>query len=86
MKCCQVIGKCTSTIKHESLKGHSLLLVHPINQKKNIFIATDYIGCSVGEYVMVTTGSSARKIYGQTESAIDATIVGIIDHYKLEKN
>jgi len=47
-------------------------------------VAIDTIGAGVGELVIVTTGSSARKIEGKEEIPVDAAIVGIVDSMDVE--
>ena len=43
------------------------------------FVAVDCVGAGIGEPVLVTTGSSARKALKNQDSPVDAAIVGIID-------
>lgn len=83
MYICKVQGKCVSTIKNDSLKGYSLLMVQKINKAGKptgeIIIAVDIIGCSVDEEVLVTTGNNARFALNDISVPIDAVIVGIVD-------
>jgi len=44
-----------------------------------MLIAADTIGAGIGERVLVSTGSSARKMLDRDNVPIDAVIVGIID-------
>ena len=78
-----VIGRVVSTDKHDSLKGKKLMMVRRLNENyqplTEVQIATDPIGAGIGEWVLVTTGSSARRVWPDECSAADATIVGIID-------
>jgi len=37
------------------------------------------VGAGIGERVLVTQGSSARKVKNMSDTPIDALIVGIID-------
>ncbi len=84
----KVIGNVWATRKEESLRGYKLLIVRQINEKKqevgDPFVAIDTIGAGVGELVIVTTGSSARKIEGKEEIPVDAAIVGIVDSMDVE--
>ena len=47
-------------------------------------VAADYIGAGEGDKVIITTGSSARRVFGD-DTPVDATIVGIIDSLESEK-
>lgn len=78
-----VIGRVVSTDKHESLLGKKLMMVRRLDEHyqplDQVTIATDPIGAGIGEWVLVTTGSSARRVWPDDCAAADATIVGIID-------
>ena len=39
----------------------------------------DMIGAGIGDRVLVTTGSSARRMMENDESPVDAAVTGIID-------
>jgi len=79
----RVINSIWSTRKEESLRGAKLMVVQlldtPEEGKGKIIVAVDMIGAGIGERVLLTQGSSARRIYGFQDAPIDATIVGIID-------
>ncbi len=83
MYICKVQGKCVSTIKKDGLLGFSLITVQKINKSGNLtgelLVAVDTIGCSVGEIVLVTVGSSARIALGNEKSPVDLAIIGIVD-------
>ncbi len=85
---CKVQGKCVSTIKHKDLQGLSLVTVQKINNSGEIsgemMVVVDSIGCSQGETVLVVTGGSARMALNNTNSPIDAVIIGIVDHYEFK--
>jgi len=85
----KVIGNVWATRKDESLNGLKFLVVKPIDYCREIdaptFIAADAIGAGIGETVLVTKGSSARKVLGTDMIPVDATIVGIIDIVEVEK-
>lgn len=84
MYICKVQGKCVSTIKNKGLNGYSLVTVQKLNKSGNpsgeIIVTIDAIGCSVGEVVLVTTGTNARFALNDTNAPIDAVIVGIVDN------
>lgn len=78
-----VIGHVVSTNKHKSLTGKKLMIVRRLDDEyrplNDIRIATDTIGAGIGEWVLITTGSSARRVWPDGCAAADMTIVGIID-------
>ncbi|MHB1393039.1 MAG: EutN/CcmL family microcompartment protein [Clostridia bacterium] len=84
MYICKVQGKCVSTIKNKELAGYSLVTVQKLNKSGapsgELIVTADLIGCSIGETVLVTTGSSARLVLPDKNTPIDAVIVGIVDN------
>lgn len=42
-------------------------------------IVADIISAGIGDRVIVSTGSSARRMLGNDEIPIDAVVIGIID-------
>lgn len=42
-------------------------------------IVVDIISAGIGDRVVVTTGSSARRMLGDDNMPVDAVVVGIID-------
>jgi len=79
----KVIGTVVSTSKDPSLAGTKLLLVARLTDQQvpvgSTEIAVDSVGAGNGETVIVTSGSSARRVMGKDQSIIDAAIVGIVD-------
>lgn len=84
----KVINNIWSTRKDESLKGAKFMIVQlldtPEEGKGKIIVAVDLIGAGIGERVLITQGSSARKMSGFQDAPVDATIVGIIDENQQE--
>lgn len=78
-----VVGRVVSTNKHDSLVGKKLMMVRRLDEHyqptEEVYIAADAVGAGVDEWVLVTTGSSARRVWADECAAADATIVGIID-------
>lgn len=78
-----VLDSIWCTRKEDSLVGVKLMTVKLLDREKeedgSIIVAADLIGAGVGERVLITQGSSARRTHGLGESPIDAIIVGIID-------
>lgn len=71
-----------STRKAENLNGLKLMQAEIIgggsDTGKRIVVA-DIISAGIGDRVIITTGSSARKMLGDDEIPVDAVVVGIID-------
>jgi len=84
----RVINSIWSTRKDESLVGAKLMIVQlldtPEEGKGKIIVAVDTIGAGIGERVLITQGSSSRRMTGFKDSPVDATIVGIIDENQEE--
>ena len=82
MKIGKIVGPVVSTRKQDSLVGSKFMEVNVIENGKqtdNFMIAVDSVGAGIGETVLITTGSSARLALKNTESPVDAVIVGIVD-------
>ncbi len=82
----RVIGNVWATRKKDSLSGSKLMIVQRLDavsgESLENFVAVDCVGSGIGEKVLVTVGSSARKALENTEAPVDAAIVGIIDEAK----
>jgi len=78
-----VVGTVVSTRKDDHLVGKKILIIQPLNVRYEpdgkCEIAVDSVGAGVGEVVMISTGSSASKVFDSQNSPIDRAIVGIID-------
>ena len=79
----EVVNSIWCTRKEESLTGMKLLTVKLLDMQnrdnERIIVAVDLIGAGIGERVLITQGSSARKSLENDEAPIDSIIVGIID-------
>jgi ethanolamine utilization protein EutN len=92
----KVTGSVVSTQKVESMTGQKLLVVEPYRLEPKdrsslvttgrTFIAVDALGAGVGDYVLITQGSSARFTPETSKLPIDCVIIGIVDTVSLEKN
>lgn len=84
----KVVGNVWATRKDDQLRGLKLLVVQPVKASGKPMggemVAADRIGAGVGETVLITQGSSARKAV-EGEVAIDAVVVGIIDTVEVMK-
>ena len=77
----KVVDHIWSTRKAESLSGLKFMLVEVIGgieTGKRLGVA-DIISSGIGDRVIITTGSSARRMLGKDDIPVDAVIVGIID-------
>lgn len=77
----KVVDNIWSTRKTDLLNGFKLMLVEVIGGTDEGLrvVAADNVGAGVGERVLVTLGSSARRMVGDDAIPVDAAIVGIID-------
>ncbi|MCA9187120.1 MAG: EutN/CcmL family microcompartment protein [Pirellulaceae bacterium] len=86
----KVTGSVVATQKVGAMVGHKLLVVEPfrIETKKSkrdlattgrTFVAVDTIGAGIGEFVLITQGSSARLTPETKNLPIDTVIIGIVD-------
>jgi len=83
----KLIDNIWATRKADILNGYKLMLVELIggtNEGKRM-VVVDTISAGIGDRVLVTTGSSARRMLGDDNIPVDAVVVGIIDndcHFK----
>jgi ethanolamine utilization protein EutN len=92
----KVTGSLVSTQKVEAMVGWKLLVVEPYrleaSERKSLtttgrtFIAVDMLGAGVGDYVLITQGSSARQTPETKSMPVDTVIVGIVDKVHVESN
>ena len=84
-----VVGNVWATRKDEGLNALKLLIVKPVDYYMRgdypTLVAADFIGAGIGETVLITTGSSARKALNRDDSPADAAVVGIIDKAEEEE-
>jgi len=79
-----VIGHATSTIKHPSFVGWRLVIVQPLNVKRepeaDVVLALDKLGSSPGQTVILNAdGIAARKYVGDEKSPVRWFVIGIED-------
>ncbi len=65
MQLARVIGKTTATIKHPTLNGWRLLIIQPLmadgSAEGEPQVAIDFLGSSVGSFVIAAADGSAAK-------------------------
>ena len=91
----KVTGSLVSTQKVSAMTGYKLLIVEPYRVEPNArnslvttgrtFVAVDMLGAGVGDYVLLTQGSSARMTPETKSLPIDAVVIGIVDSVHLEQ-
>lgn len=77
----RLIDTVWATRKAESLNGLKFMLAEIIgggNEGQRL-IVVDIIGAGIGDRVIVTVGSSARRMLGKDTIPVDAVVIGIID-------
>ena len=85
----KVKGNIVSTQKNDNLKGHKLLLIHPIDLEGNFLgekdiIAIDLIGSGIGDTVIVTQeGAAVVQILGHKKAPVHSIIVANVDQINL---
>lgn len=85
----EVTGNVWATRKDDALSGLKLMIVKRIDKESDVdmmsFVAVDCVGAGIGDQVLVTTGSSARKALDNHSAPVDAAIVGIIDEVEVRQ-
>ena len=89
MQLARVIGDVVVTRKDESLVGITLLVLQPLTARGEnagrALVAVDAVGEGIGEEVFFVRGREAAFPFHPVEPPVDASIVGIVDHWDLEK-
>ncbi len=90
----KVTGHVVSTQKTDSMTGRKLLTVEPyrIDAKNGnalvgtgrVLVTVDTVGAGMGEFVLLTQGSSARLTPETKSLPVDTVIIGIIDQVHVE--
>ena len=79
----KVIGNIVSTNKLDKLVGFKFLEIQLIENTKltdKYIVAVDRtVSASIGEEVLITTGSGARMALCDESCPIDAVVVGVVD-------
>lgn len=78
----RLVNHIWSTRKAESLNGLKLMQAEIIGggtEEGRRIIVVDNISAGIGDRVIISTGSSARKMLGDDQIPVDAVVVGIID-------
>ena len=82
----KVVGTIVSTNKLDALVGYKFLEVQIIENNTltdKFIVAVDRaVSAGIGEEVLVTTGSAARRATGCPDTPVDAMIVGVVDKHQ----
>ena len=85
MQAALVVGTATSTVKHASLEGRTLLLVQPqladrVTPDGDPVLAVDTVGAGIGQTVLITSdGRGAREFLGVDATPVRWTTLGVVD-------
>jgi len=89
MQIARVVGTVVVTRKDVHLGGLTLLVVQPLTPEREPagrpLVAVDAVGAGVGEEVFFVRGKEASFPFYPAEPPVDAGIVGIIDHWTVER-
>lgn len=79
----RVIGTCVATRKYEGLEGVKLLVVQPLDKRKQPKgepqIACDTVRAGPGDFVYLVGAREASHALDDAFVPVDAAIVGIVD-------
>ena len=85
----KIIGDVVMTRKDPNLTGITLLVVQPLTPEREPagrpLVAVDAVGAGVGEEVFFVRGKEASFPFYPAEPPVDAGIVGIVDHWTVER-
>jgi microcompartment protein CcmK/EutM len=84
----RVVGNLVATHKNEKLEGAKLLLVQPLDlqgaARGVTILAIDGADAGVGDRVLlIQDGRSAQLVLGKGTAAVDAAVIGVIDHVEI---
>ncbi|MBO0451919.1 EutN/CcmL family microcompartment protein [Candidatus Enterococcus murrayae] len=77
----RLIDNIWATRKSEQLNGLKLMIAEVIGGSRDgeQMIVCDVIGAGIGDRVIVTCGSAARRMLEDDAIPVDAAVIGIID-------
>jgi microcompartment protein CcmK/EutM len=88
MKIAKVVGVTVCSVKEPRLESSKMLLVCDADQTGKVsgmpYIALDVVGAGPDELVVVVEGSSARVAARESNTPVDAVIVGILDSLQFD--
>jgi ethanolamine utilization protein EutN len=80
----RVIGDVVSSVKYETLHGHKLLIIQPLEPDGTEYgeplIALDQVDAGKGDIVLIVDqGTAARQVLVQEYPTVRTLILGIVD-------
>ncbi|MCD6376916.1 MAG: EutN/CcmL family microcompartment protein [Caldisericaceae bacterium] len=88
MRLGKVIGTVWASVKDPKLEGTTLYVMQPVNERHEALgmpvIAVDTVGAREGDLIYWVGGGDATVPFADRTIPSDVTIVGIVDHLKLE--
>jgi microcompartment protein CcmK/EutM len=88
MKIAKVVGVTVCSVKEPRLESSKMLIVCDADQSGKVsglpYIALDVVGAGPDELVVVVEGSSARVAARESNTPVDAVIVGILDSLQFD--
>ena len=90
MQIARVIGDVVASIKDVNLSAQKLLVLQPVTPDRKpagrTLVALDAVGAGVGEHVFFVRGREASFPFYPAEPPTDACVVGIVDHWTVERS
>ena len=87
MQLARVVGDVIVTRKDEQLVGIKLLVLQPLTPAREdagrTLVAVDAVGAGVGEEVFFVRGKEASFPFYPAVPPVDASVVGIVDHWNV---
>lgn len=77
----KLVDNVWATRKSDKLNGFKLMLAVVIGGSRDgeRLVVVDVVGAGIGDRVIVTTGSAARRMLEDDTVPVDAAVIGIID-------
>jgi len=80
----KIVGNVVTTMKHEVLTGHKLLIVQPVDKegkaRGKTLVALDFVQAGIGDTVLVIEeGNSGRMILGDSMAPVRSVVAGVVD-------
>lgn len=86
----RVIGSVWATRKHEKIARSKLLLIRPYfwyspPHEVGHLVAIDDVGAGTGDDVIVALGQPGRRMLGDPNAPVEASVLGIVDRVMLAR-
>ena len=84
----KILGEVWATRQHAAYDGKKMVLVQPtlFHGDAVPLVAIDTIDASVGDHVVVCTGTPARHALGGMNLPFDAAVCAIVDRLELDED